>query len=270
MLSIEEIKLTIDTLKKLKKEDFEKFITEYLDKLEGLASKVDAYNSNQIRQLDKTTSWFQADLDWREAHSKDVFDPLLSKLIESKIFQFAKHGDGKYNCLEIGPGYGKYSKFLLAWRIIFFLEALPQVKPRLFKKFQPQHHKHLRFYTTDRTACPDIPDHSCNFVFSWDLFPFLSYNHIERYLRDINRVMLPGGYGFINYANCEYEKPLYEAKRGYWNYNTKSKMAYLLKNNGYEVIEMDQFRPGADYVIFKKPGKMNPVVYSTLEIPVEK
>lgn len=270
MLSIEEIKLTIDTLKKLKKENFQDFINQYLVKLEELAQKVDLYNNDQIKQLDKTTDWFLEDLNWKENHSKDLFDPLLQKNIQSKIGQFAKHGDGLYNCLEIGPGYGKYTRFLLPWRIIFLLDTLPQVKSKIFKKFSPKHHKYLRFYLTDKTACPNIPTNSCNFVFSWDLFPFLSYNHIETYLKDIKRVMLPGGYGFINYANCEYEKPLHEAKRGYWNYNTKTAMKKLIEDNGYKVIEMDQFRPGANYVVFQKPGKLNPVLYKVVEIPIEK
>ena len=112
MLSIEEIKLTIDTLKKLKKENFQDFIDRYLKKLEELAQKVDLYNHDQIKQLDKTTDWFLEDLNWKENHSKDLFDPLLQKNIQSKIGQFAKHGDGLYNCLEIGPGYGKYTRML--------------------------------------------------------------------------------------------------------------------------------------------------------------
>jgi hypothetical protein len=33
---------------------------------------------------------------------------------------------------------------------------------------------------------------------------------------------------------------------------------------------MAQIRPGANYAVFQKPGKDNPVLYKVLEIPVEK
>ena len=86
----------------------------------------------------------------------------------------------------------------------------------------------------------------------------------------MKRIMLPGGYALIHYANCEFDKDLHEAKRGYWNYNTKTAMKKLIEDNGYKVIEMDQFRPGANYVVFQKPGKDNPVVYKVMDIPLEK
>ena len=43
----------------------------------------------------------------------------------------------------------------------------------------------------------------------------------------------------------------------------------IIKNTGYQVIEMAQFKPGANYVIFKKPGKQNPAVYKIDEIIID-
>tara|TARA_R110001592_G_scaffold284074_1_gene552349 strand:- start:182 stop:451 length:270 start_codon:yes stop_codon:yes gene_type:complete len=88
-------------------------------------------------------------------------------------------------------------------------------------------------------------------------------------LKDIYRVILPGGYCLIHYADCHYEKDLHEAKRGYWNFNTKTAMKKIIEKTGYTVIEMAQIRPGANYAIFQKPGNDNPVKYKVLEFPVE-
>jgi hypothetical protein len=268
MLSIEEVKLLIEKLKALKGTDFQKLIDDNLKTLQEFAYSVDAYNTRQIARLDKTRNWFQQDLDWRESHQDSILDQLLDKQIELKINQFGKMGNNLQNCLEIGPGNGRHVLALRAWRLMFFTEVLASCKEKIFKKFPPAHQRLLRFYTTDRTACPDIPNNSCNFVFSWDTFPFFTQEHIAEYLRDIHRVILPGGYGFIHYADCDYDADLAEAKRGYWNYNTKSSMKKLLQDAGYDVIEMDQFRPRANYVIFKKPGNTNPVLYKVVEIPL--
>jgi hypothetical protein len=56
MLSIEEIKLLIDKLEKLKGSDFDKLIKDNLKILKDIATTVDAYNNEQIDRLDKTRS----------------------------------------------------------------------------------------------------------------------------------------------------------------------------------------------------------------------
>jgi hypothetical protein len=60
-----------------------------------------------------------------------------------------------------------------------------------------------------------------------------------------------------------------QAKRSYWNYNTKTLMEKMIKDEGYEVVEMNQFRPGANYAIFRKPGKQNPIIYKVHELNLE-
>ena len=272
MLSIEEIKLLIEKLEKMKAHDFQKLINDNLKILKDLATAVDINNKDQINRLDKTKDWYAKDMDWRHERREHLYDQLLFKKIESKIGHFAKMGASSalYNSLEIGPGYGRFSRLFLAWRLNFYVDILPHCKSKIEKIFNPAQHKYIRFYTTDRTACPEIPNHAVNFVFSWDTFPFFTQEHIKEYLRDIFRVVLPGGYVFIHYANCEYDLDLNEAKRGYWNYNTKSAMSKIIKETGYDVIEMEQFAPGANYAIFQKPGKDNPVLYKVVEIPAEK
>ena len=270
MLSIEEIKLLIEKLEKLKDEDFQKIVDENLTILKNLATTVDINNQDQIDRLDKTKDWYEKDMEWRHSRKDYIYDDLLFKCVESKIGHFAKAGAESilYNSLEIGPGYGRFSRLFLPWRLNFYVDILPRCHDKIKKLFHPAQHKLIKFYTTDRTACPDIPNNSCNFVFSWDTFPFFTQEHIAEYLQDIHRVILPGGYGFIHYADCDYDADLAEAKRGYWNYNTKSSMKKLLQDAGYDVIEMDQFRPRANYVIFKKPGNTNPVLYKVIEIPL--
>ena len=106
-------------------------------------------------------------------------------------------------------------------------------------------------------------------MFSWDTFVFFTQEHIQQYLQDIKRILIPGGYVFIQYADCHFDYDLTQAKRGYWNYNTKNRMKKIIENTGYEVIEMAQFKPGANYVIFKLPGNQNPTVYKINEITID-
>ena len=270
MLSIQEIKLMIEKLERLEKEEWQTFVASFKDKLQELARTVDAYNEDQIAQLDKTKDWFNKDLEWREERKEELHDNLLYESIKSKISHFAKMGNNLQNCVEIGPGNGRFLECLLSWRLIFFVDVLPHVFSKIKKRVPPAHHRLLRFYTTNKTECNEIPTNSCNFLFSWDTFPFFTQEHIAQYLKDIYRVILPGGYGLIHYADCNYDEDLHESKRGYWNFNTKEKMIQMAKDAGFQTIEVSQFRPKANYIIIKKPGNQNPVVYQITEIPIEK
>jgi ubiquinone/menaquinone biosynthesis C-methylase UbiE len=265
MLSIEEIKLLIEKLERVKKEDLQKLVDLNLKILKDLALAIDANNDEEINRLDKTVEWFNLDVE--QKRNKPVVDLMLYRTIQTKIFQFAK--SNIYNSLEIGPGTGMFSKEFRSWRLNYFLEILPELESKIRRRFNPAHNKYLKFYTTRKTECSNIPQGSCNFVFSWDTFVFFTQEHIQQYLHDIKRVLIPGGYCFIHYTDCHFDYDLAQAKRGYWNYNTKTAMKKIIKEEGYEIIEMLQFKPGSNYTIFKKPGKQNPAVYKINEIALD-
>ena len=270
MLSIEEIKLLIEKLERVKKEDFQQLIDSNLKILKDIADAVHINNYEMINRLDKTVNWFR--LDNMQKKNNPIVDNLTKKQIQTKIFQFGK--SNIYNSLEIGPGNGMFSMDFRAWRLNYFLDLMNsayqgEVEKNIRKKFPRQHQKYLKFYLTRNTECSNIPQGSCNFVFSWDTFVFFTQKHIQQYLHDIKRVLVPGGYCFIQYADCHFDYDLGQAKRGYWNYNTKTAMVDIILEEGYEVVEMNQFRPGANYAIFRKPGKQNPVVYKVSELTVD-
>ena len=265
MLSIEEIKLLIEKLERVKKEDLQELIDSNLSILKDLALAVDANNKEVIDRIDKTPEWYKRDLDQKKI--KPMVDPIVERFVQSKIFQFAR--TNIYNSLEIGPGNGMFSMDFRSWRLNYFLDVLLDREKVIKKKFNPRHHKYLKFYTTRNTECSNIPQNSCNLVFSWDTFVFFTQQHVQQYLHDIKRVLIPGGYCFIQYADCHYDQELDLAKRGYWNYNTKTAMEKMIKEEGYDVIEMSMVRPGDSYAVFQKPGKQNPVVYKVSEITLD-
>ena len=265
MLSIEEIKLLIEKLEKIKGEDFQQLLDSNLKILKDLELAVDANNKEVIDRMDKTPEWFSRDLKQKEKNP--IVDSILARQIQTKIFQFAK--TNLYNSLEIGPGNGMFSMDFRTWRLNFFLDITHTIEAPILNKFNPQHRKYLKFYKTRNTECTNIPQGSCNLVFSWDTFVFFTQQHVQQYLHDIKRVLIPGGYCFIQYADCHYDQELDQAQRGYWNYNTKTAMTQMIEDEGYEIVEMNQFRPGASYAIFKKPGKQNPAVYKVSEITLD-
>jgi len=265
MLSIEEIKLLIEKLEKVKKEDLQELIDNNLKILKDIELAVDANNQEEIDRLDKTKEWFRMDVEQKRQQSN--VEPWLYDTIRQKIQSFGK--TEQYNSLEIGPGTGLFSKEFRAWTHNYFIDVLPELEDKIFRRFHPAALKNLKFYVTDKTNCAELPKQAVNFVFSWDTFVFFTQEHIAQYLEDLKTVLIPGGHCFIQYADCHFDFDLKQAKRGYWNYNTKTAMEKIIKDAGYEALEWGQYKQGANYVIFQRDGKQNPVVFKKTEIVLD-
>ena len=62
---------------------------------------------------------------------------------------------------------------------------------------------------------------------------------------------------------------LYIVSEDWYFLSHRLPLALKAKKEGYEVVEMTQFKPGANYAIFKNPGKENPAVYKIEEITID-
>ena len=220
MLSIEEIKLLIEKLEKVKSADLQKLIDSNLKILKDLETAVDANNTEQIHKFNKPLNWFRKDLEFKR--DKPIVDPLLYRTVKLKINQSAK--SNMYNSLELGPGTGMFSKDFRAWRLNYFLDVLPELEQKIRRRFPPMHQHYLKFYFVDSTNYMGtaeayeknlvkgsqtfseaikrpgsnvelitdpryrIPEGSCNLVFSWDTFVFFTRTHIKRYLESIKKM----------------------------------------------------------------------------------
>ena len=74
--------------------------------------------------------------------------------------------------------------------------------------------------------------------------------------KDIKKILVVGAGPIIIGQACEFDYSGTQACKA-------------LKDEGYEVVEMHQFKAGANYAIFKKPGKQNPIVYKKSEITLD-
>ena len=265
MISIEEITLLIEKLEKAKKTDYQKLIDSNLDDLKRLKSAIDEKEEETGTLLNKGGSFYASDL---AEKSNNPTSPLMYKEIRDKLNKFAK--TNMYNSLEIGPGNAEFSNMFVGWNKQYYVDISWAVEKKVREKFNWLHNKrHVKYIKTDGFHCGKMPTNSCNFVFSWDTFVFFTVDQIGDYLKSIHDVLIPGGYVFLQYADCHFDYDMAKCKGGYWAYNNKDRMQNLIKKHKYSVIEMGQFKPGANYAIFQKPGNVNPVVYKISEITLD-
>ena len=102
--------------------------------------------------------------------------------------------------LEIAPGYGRWSDYLLHLSEIYTGVDLAETCVKACKeRFSTA--PNATFALNDGKSLPMVSDASVDFVFSFDSLVHAEADVIESYLTELSRVLTPDGIGFIHHSN---------------------------------------------------------------------
>jgi SAM-dependent methyltransferase len=118
-------------------------------------------------------------------------------LWNKEIFDTIKEFRGK-KILEIAPGFGRLTQFLsiLAGELIVI-----DLNPLCIQKTKEKLGNHvLAYLVNDGKSLTGVRDNSQDLVFSYDSFVHMHANVSEEYVKEIYRVLKPGGHAFIHHS----------------------------------------------------------------------
>ncbi len=101
--------------------------------------------------------------------------------------------------LEIAPGHGRWLGVLsaLASQLIA-VDVTPSCIEYCRERYA--HRDNVRYVVNDGRTLPDIGDGSVDFAFSMEAFVHMEFNVVESYIRELARVLAPGGTAVIHHA----------------------------------------------------------------------
>jgi SAM-dependent methyltransferase len=102
--------------------------------------------------------------------------------------------------LEIAPGYGRWTDYLLRSSETYIGVDLAEACVRAcMERFSTA--RNATFALNDGKSLPMLSDASIDFVFSFDSLVHAEADVIESYLVELSRVLAPDGIGFIHHSN---------------------------------------------------------------------
>jgi len=102
--------------------------------------------------------------------------------------------------LEIGPGGGRFTEILLPkCKRLIAAEAAPTMLAHLRRRFAAN--PKLEYLVVKDASLEPLPDDSVDAVFSYGVFVHLHEWDIFSYLREVARVLRPGGRAVIEHSN---------------------------------------------------------------------
>jgi methyltransferase family protein len=88
--------------------------------------------------------------------------------------------------LEIGPGGGRWTRYLLGFRKLYVIDYYSELLEDVKRRFR---RPHVTFIKNNGTDFPGIDDHSVDYLFSFGTFVHLDTYLIEAYLNNMHPIL---------------------------------------------------------------------------------
>lgn len=135
--------------------------------------------------------------------------------------------------LEIGPGGGRWTRYLLACRRLYVVDYHGELLAELKKNFSAPH---MVFVQNNGTDFPGVPEAGIDFLFSFGTFVHLDPDLITAYLANIKSILRTGGDVVIQYA--DQTKVLAQHNPAFAD-TTPDVMRAMATEAGFQIVEED-------------------------------
>jgi SAM-dependent methyltransferase len=135
--------------------------------------------------------------------------------------------------LEIGPGGGRWTRYMLAFRLLYAVDYHPELLVELRRNF-PQ--DNIVEIVNSGSDFPGVPSGSVDFVFSFGVFVHIDAPIIASYLENLRRVVHPESQLVIQYSDKD--KKAARDNPGFSDNNPRL-MRRMVEAAGYRILEED-------------------------------
>lgn len=193
-----------------------------------------------------------------------VCDETVKQAIVSDI---RNHTSSKYPALEIGPGDGQWTEFMVAADPLYIVDIHPEFIESTKSKFSIEYQRRLRSYVLgwDGLSKDDLsilPQNQFGFIFAWQVFDFFPLDKTKLYLEQCFNLLRPGGVMLFSYNDCEFSSAASYAEFGFKSWMTKSLLTKTCGEVGLEILDTKNSLSGIHWIKIKKPGELKTVKVS--------
>jgi ubiquinone/menaquinone biosynthesis C-methylase UbiE len=149
------------------------------------------YNIEEQRFWNDEKNWTNDGHEWSKSFGT------TENIWNDYLFDTVKEFRNK-KILEIAPGFGRMTQFLSILAKELIVVDLNQTC--IDKTKQKLKHHVLAYFVNDGKSIPKVKNNSQDLVFSFDSFVHFHKNVTDEYLLEINRILKPGGHGYIHHS----------------------------------------------------------------------
>jgi len=198
----------------------------HLDMLESFRRRNSAL-SRLVRAV-KTALWSK-DIYGLQWGDPEVVEPL--RFIRNQYV--LPYVDPQHTALEIGPGGGRWTRYLLGFKRLYVVDYHPELLDELRRNFNEPN---MVFIKNNGTDFPGVEPGSIDYLFSFGTFVHLDLDVIDAYLKSMKGIVKPGANIVIQYSDKT--KIMAQMNPGFSN-NTPERMRQMIVSAEYRILEED-------------------------------
>jgi len=156
------------------------------------------------------------------------------------------------NVLEIAPGYGRMTEYLLKNNTNL---SIVDLNENCIEKCKERFGDKIKSYKVNNGFSLQYEENYFDFVFSYDSFVHMTKDVIESYIKNISKILKPNGYTFIHHSffyGSEYPRDNIAGRSNM----TPDLFRNIVTKYGMQVISQENFRTSEQandiITIFKK------------------
>ena len=212
------------------------------------------HTAEENRRIWNTYDWSRRGEEWTEAVAEyRGLDPVAWKrqLVEGVMRRWIPAGA---SVLEIGPGAGRWTESLVDLAGPLAIADISEACLELCRsRFGGR--PHTSFHLIGADGLSFLEDASIDAAWSYDVFVHINPSDVQRYVRDLGRVLAPGGIAVIHHSG-RYRSEA-DASSSFRSHMDSRFFAHLVEAAGLEVVEQDTtspHKPGDLITVFRRPA----------------
>lgn len=232
------------------------------EQISVLDSEIDRISTSLFDNDEYQNTFHENKNEGSEFKNSLIVSEELENSITSKITEYS---DWHYPALQISPRSKEWIDPMVAGDPLYLTHDNINIVKEMIKPYPDLYQTRLRLYRIIDRDFSVLPQAQFGFVLCWDNFNYLSLDKIEKYIKEVWKLLRPGGHFIFSYSNCDLPGVAFRAEKWACSYSNSRWLTKLLKEIGYEIIEShdvetgDAFNTHVSWVDIKKPGELKTV-----------
>lgn len=163
------------------------------------------------------------------------------------------YSDWRWAGVELNPSTGVNTRSMLSCDPLYLYTGNITDNKEIKKKFNDFFSdRRLMFYDN----LSNIPQAQVGFACSMNCYEFIPIDPIKAEMKEVFKLLCPGGFFIFTYNDCELEASLdfCNGPGAYRTYNTKTLMTSLVEMLGFDIEKHGSWAESHSWMIVKKPG----------------
>jgi SAM-dependent methyltransferase len=169
------------------------------------------------------------------------------------------HTNWRYPAMEIGCRDGEWTQYLVAADPLYIVDQFQEFLSSTNNKFSETYQRRLRKYQMKNHDLSALPENQFAFVFSWGHFNYVSLDTITQVLKQVKKLLRPGGIFLFSYNDGDTTGGAGMAENFAQTYIPKSILVPTCASLGFEILSEFHYAPNITWIEIKLPGILHTV-----------